>query len=148
MLSFFWLLASCQIVGRCQSFRETYWLYFQAWRWRQYDPSKQWHLPTILHGSKIQEEDKTTASKFCAVFTLHSVNTPDKNPRNLKTSSKQQLKYMASSSTWRIWKRHGSLVRTHIFLSGVFNNSRFSTFKHAANVIWKYIKPTSFYSDI
>jgi hypothetical protein len=54
MMMLFWVLAPCRIVGRCESFGETYCLHFQGWKWEQYDSPKR-HLPTSLHGAKTQK---------------------------------------------------------------------------------------------
>jgi hypothetical protein len=36
MMLFFWVLAPCRLVGRCQRFGEIYCLHLQPWWWRQY----------------------------------------------------------------------------------------------------------------
>jgi hypothetical protein len=46
----FLLLAPCGFVGRCQRFGETYCLHLQF--------SESWHLPSFLHGTKIQKNIK------------------------------------------------------------------------------------------
>jgi hypothetical protein len=62
-MMFFWVLASCRLVGRCRHFGETYFLHLKAVsisalsqprRWRQYASPKRWHLPMSLHGAKTQ----------------------------------------------------------------------------------------------
>jgi hypothetical protein len=83
ILLFFWVLAPCRLVRRCQCFGETYCpssgLKWRCWKWRdlyrvkerefwgseairdeewwrQYVSPKRRHLPTSLHGAKIPEQ--------------------------------------------------------------------------------------------
>jgi hypothetical protein len=50
MMFFFWVLAPCRLVGRCQRSEK-----LQHRIWRQFVSPTRWHVSTSLHGAKLQK---------------------------------------------------------------------------------------------
>jgi hypothetical protein len=70
IMTMFWVLAPCRLVGRFQRFGDTHSLHHTPIRWRQYVSPKRWHLPTSLHGAKTQTKIKEFLSFDTSTTTI------------------------------------------------------------------------------
>jgi hypothetical protein len=71
------LVLQCGFVSRYERFGETYCFHLQGWRWRQYIPPKNWHIPTspdgVVHitSTKFGECLLIKKSKYIYLATRH-----------------------------------------------------------------------------
>jgi hypothetical protein len=72
VILFFWVLAQCRLIGRCQRC-----LHLQGWRWRVYVSPKRRHLPTSLHGARTQRNNIRSRNVFD--ISLYRVAAPKYN---------------------------------------------------------------------
>jgi hypothetical protein len=128
VMLFFWVLAPYRLIGRCQPLDaklESGRIYIglckslhfpasplQPWRWKKYVSPKRWHLPTSLHGAKIQNNN------IISLWTVWD-------------SSRCHLEHFLSllkATTKTIWKSSGSSVLWRNLSSCLLYSVSFTTY--------------------
>jgi hypothetical protein len=120
---FFWVLAPCRLVGKCQRFGETYCLHLQPWRWRQYVSPKRCHIPVNVHvlslslGLKMETVcfSETLSSTYECTCTVSIFRAEDGDSMFLRNVVIYLWMYMycLHFQGWR-WRQYVSPKRCHL----------------------------------